>query len=236
MILRQFNSDGIEAFRQFLAKARMAPDTPLPAELLEKPEYLASIEPRIEVEPRSFVTRASASQYLCELLHALPGHEVERNAGLWTWLTLFFFDSVCPREKGVRDVKNDYTYIFEPTNSRHFYRHLLFISWRIPQIAPVHNRLFLSGSVASLDKPTSEVLKRLYLTRIPCIFEVLDRIYWDSRLNRVRPGMASPGRVRAGDLMHRFPSRLRQLEKTYDLFSLKANQLIELLGKEFQHE
>jgi hypothetical protein len=33
--------------------------------------------------------------------------------------------------------------------------------------------------------------------------------------------------------MHRFPIRIRQLEKTYDLVSLTADQLIELLGDEF---
>ena len=34
--------------------------------------------------------------------------------------------------------------------------------------------------------------------------------------------------------MHRFPIRIRQLEKTYDLVSLTADQLIELLGDEFR--
>jgi hypothetical protein len=40
--------------------------------------------------------------------------------------------------------------------------------------------------------------------------------------------------VKPGDLVHRFPIRIRQLEKTYDLVSLTADQLIELLGDEFQ--
>ena len=31
----------------------------------------------------------------------------------------------------------------------------------------------------------------------------------------------------------RFPTRIRQLEKTYDLMSLDADQLLELLGEEF---
>ena len=34
--------------------------------------------------------------------------------------------------------------------------------------------------------------------------------------------------------MHRFTIRIRQLEKTYDLQSLTADQLIELLGNEFK--
>ena len=74
-------------------------------------------------------------------------------------------------------------------NSRHFYRHLLFISWQIIQVAPKHNRLFLGSSVSTLDKVTTEVMKRLYLTRIPCIFEVLDRLYWDESRGRLRPAL-----------------------------------------------
>ena len=40
-------------------------------------------------------------------------------------------------------------------------------------------------------------------------------------------------RERAGDLTHRLPLRVRPLEMTYDLMSLTADQLIELLGAEF---
>ena len=155
------------------------------------------------------------------------------NAGLWTWLTLYFFDEVCPPADGYHVLKNDYYYVFEPKNSRHFYRHLLFIAWRALCISPKHNRLFLNSPISSLDKVTSEVMKRLYLTRIPCIFEVLDRLYWDRERGRARVGITDSQAVKPGDLVHRFPLRMRQLEKTYDLFSLDANQLIELLGAEF---
>ncbi len=44
----------------------------------------------------------------------------------------------------------------------------------------------------------------------------------------------SKERVVPGDLRNRFPIRIRQLKKTYDLLSLNADQLIELLGDEFQ--
>lgn len=130
-------------------------------------------------------------------------------------------------------MKNDYHYIFEPKNSRHFYRHLLFISWRVLMIAPENHRLFLTSPLSTLDKVTTEVMKRLFLTRIPCVFAVLDQLYWDDARGKARAGVVGQ-QVRPGDLMHRFPLRIRQLEKTYDLLSLNANQLIELLGEEFQ--
>jgi hypothetical protein len=233
MLLRQFCESGIDAFRQWLAACREDSKLPLPLHLLEDPAHSDHVSPEIQVEPQDFETRRSAAEYLHRVLAPLPEHEIATNAGLWTWLLLYYFDQVCPPVKGRHDVTNDYSYVFEPKNSRHFYRHLLFIAWRVLNVAPKHNRLFLGGYVSTLDGVTTEVMKRLFLTRIPCIFEVLDRLYWDKERGKARPGIISSEIVRPGDLIHRLPIRIRQLEKTYDLHSLDANQLIELLGDEF---
>jgi hypothetical protein len=40
--------------------------------------------------------------------------------------------------------------------------------------------------------------------------------------------------VRPGDLRHRLPARIRQLEVTHDLTNLTAEQLLNLLGDEFR--
>jgi len=237
MILRQLREEGIQAFRGFLASCREDASTPVPREFLEEDSLTVVVESQIEVQLRAFATKADAAEYFTNALKQLSADDIANNAGLWTWLTLFYFEQVCPLHDGTRRVKNDYHYIFEPRNPRHFYRHLLFIAWRVLNVSPDHNRLMLNGSVATLDKVTTEIMKRLYLTRIPCIFEVLDRLYWDEDRGRVRQGIVSPHGAKPGDLVHRFPLRIRQLEMTYDLQSLNADQLIELLGDEFQpHE
>jgi hypothetical protein len=233
MNLRRFNPAGMQAFRYFLAASRRDPSMPVPQQLLADDTATEVLRPTLEVVGQTFATRGDAAKYLVPLLAALPEQEVANDAGLWTWLTLFFFDQVAPARAGNRRIKNDYTYVFEPKNPRHFYRHLLFIAWRVAIVAPTSNRLFLNSPLASLDKVTSEVMKRLFLTRIPCIFEVLDRLYWDEDRQRPRTGIVSPETVKPGDLIHRFPLRIRQLEMTYDLLSLNADQLLDLLGDEF---
>jgi hypothetical protein len=233
IVLREFTDSGTNAFKQYLTQAREQPELPVPWDLLEDNAHTRPIEPRTIVEGRSFANRGEAAAYLRDLLSDLPEQSAAVNAGLWNWLTLFFFNEICPARAGKRAVKNHYYYLFEPKNARHSYRHLLYISWRIICLAPDKNRLFMSGSVASLDKVTSEVMKRLFLTRIPCIFEVLDRLYWDDTRKRPRPGITDFRNVKPGDLVHRFPIRMRQLERTYDLLTLKADQLVELLGEEF---
>lgn len=236
MLVRQFRQTGIEAFQAFLASCREDPEIEIPDDLLDDDALSTAVSPPVTAEPREFIERADAVEYLGEVLAPLPEHDVANNAGLWSWLALFYFDEVCPIREGRRRVKNDYHYIFEPKNSRHFYRHLLFIAWRIHLISPRPNRLFLHAPVSSLDKVTTEVMKRLYLTRIPCIFEVLDRLYWDDERERARAGIVQANTVRPGDLIHRLPIRIQQLEKTYDLYSLDADQMIELLGEEFQFD
>jgi hypothetical protein len=236
MIVRQFNDEGIRAFRAFLAACRENPALPVPREMLEDDRFTRVVRPEMEVSHRHLPKKADAANYLASVLEPLGEKDVLENSGLWTWLTLFFFDEVCQAEGGQRRVKNDYHYVFEPKNSRHFYRHLLFISWRVLRTAGNHTRLFLGSPLTTLDKMTTEVMKRLFLTRIPCIFEVLDRLYWDDKRGKARRGIVDSRTVKPGDLVHRLPIRIRQLEKTYDLFSLNAGQLLELLGNEFQQE
>jgi len=233
MQIRKLNTEGIRAFRQFLSSARSNPNEEVPYSILTDPQLSDPMPYNIKIDPTAFTHRREAAVYLHKLLAPIPQEVVVRDAGLWTWLSIFFFDSICPLSQGVRLIRNDYSYIFEPLNPRHFYRHLLFCAWNVIRLAPAHNRLFLQGRLSVLDKVTSEVMKRLYLLRIPCIFEVLERIYWDPQNGRARPGITTSV-VRAGDLTRRFPTRIRQLEKTYDLAVLTADQLIELLGTEFE--
>ena len=234
MRLRQFNKAGIEAFGKFLASCREDPKESVPTDLIESDEHTILVPNEIEVEPRNFSSRRAAADYFHNVLSPLSADAVRKDAGMWTWLSLFYFDQICPIFNGNRTVRNDYTYIYMPDESRYYYRHLLFIAWRVKHVAPEHNRLFLDSSLVTLDKMTTEVFKSLYLTRIPCLFELLDRLYWDSANGRPARGIVSPGKVSAGDLIHRFPTRIRQLEKTYDLQTLDANQLLEILGDEFQ--
>ena len=232
-LVRRFNADGIEAFRRELAECRTAPTRDIPSEMLTDPMLTESVLPSVEIELRGFKTKGDAAVYFHQIFGGIPKQQLLEDAGLWTWLSLYYFEIVCPKHSGIRKVRNDYTYVYEAKSIRHFYRHLLFVSWRTLDIAPTHNRLLLSTSISSLDKFSSEVIKRLYMTRIPCFFEVLDRLYWDEKRGRARPGVTDFQKVTAGNLVHRLPNRIRQLEKTYDLHSLTADQLLSLLGEEF---
>jgi hypothetical protein len=233
MLLRRFNKAGIAAFRDALDVLRNDPSADVPMQMLNDRRLTESVSDEIEVDDRGFSSRREAAVYLRDLLDPLDNAAVAQDSGLWTWLTLYYFDAICPSSQGTRIVKNDYRYVYESKTQRHWYRHLLHIAWRLVTIAPTHNRLFLDRPLTSLDQITERTLSRLYLIRIPAIFEALDRIYWDDARNGARPGIVDPKKVSPGSLRHRLPVRIQQLEKTFDMQSLEADQLVSLLGPEF---
>lgn len=232
MKLRRFNEQGIKVFRERLSAMRQNPKADVPNDLLEHSQLTEVVSPEIQIAVEYFQTKGEAAQYMNAILKSLRSEAVATDAGLWTWLSLLFFDSVCPAADGNRNVRNDYHYVFEPRNMRHFYRHLLFISWNIYKLSGHYSRLFLRSRVSVLDHVTTDAMKRLFMTRIPCMFEILDRLYWDETRKRPRKGIVG-SRPTLGNLSHRLPLRISQLEKTYDLMSLTADQLIDLLGDEF---
>lgn len=232
MKLRRFTPEGIQAFREFLSECRRRPETELPIDLLEHRTWTEVVTPDCQVAVNYFETKIEVAQYLHSALAPLAIEAVSKDAGLWSWLSMLYFDSLCSVDGGSYVVRSDYYYVFEPNAARYWYRHLLFVSWRVLQLAPKHNRLFLNSRLSMLDQVTERVMSRLFLTRIPCMFDLLDRLYWDDSQSRPRKGITDM-RERPGNLRHRLPIRIRQLEKTYDLMSLTADQLLELLGEEF---
>ena len=235
MQLRRFNPSGIAAFRQFLAASREDASTAVPVDLLESDEHTSVLAPKIEIEPQDFKIKRDAADYFHERLATIAADQLVNDSGLWTWLSLFYFEQIFPTVARKHKVRNDSTYVFVPKSMRDTYRHILFTCWNVLRVSPTYNQLFLHSRIDQLDKYNSEVFKRLYLTRIPRVFEVLERLYWDQATAQPKKGIVSSTKVVAGNLRHRFPIRIRQLEKTYDLQSLTADQLIELLGSEFRH-
>lgn len=238
MELRRFNQRGMQAFRDCLAAIRNEPGSDLPTELLFDPSLTSVLSPTIDFDvPKGpFADRRIASEYLHSNLQSLEKSALEKDDGLWSWMSAALFRYLCPVSSGIRVVRADYTYILDSSNLRLSTRHLLHLAWRIPIVAPQFNRLLLDTSFHSVDSFTDKIMKNLQMTRIPCIFEVLDRIYWDINSKGRRKGVVHSSKITAGDLTHRFPLRISQLELTYDLSSLTSDQLIELLGEEFQFD
>src|SRR4051812_13651614 len=98
--LSRFNDAGVLRFRAFLAELRANPTLIPPTEMLEDSAISELIPGTIPVaRPAGGLSnKREAAELLRDLLSPLraAGRDVSQDVGLWTWLTLMFFDDVCP--------------------------------------------------------------------------------------------------------------------------------------------
>lgn len=234
--LRRLNQQGMESFRGWLDTNRGFTAESLPTELIGGLALTEVVPGGCDMpDSAQFATKREAAQLLHKLLDPLRLADVHSDAGLWSWLAAFYFDSLTvPAGGGRRKILAHAHYAFDPANSKRRYRHLLHTPFQLLAELPDHNRLYLDADVQVHGDLVEQTMGRLYVLRLPGVRAALDRLYFDKSTGRIKRGTMSSGKPKRGDLRHRLPVRIRQLERTYDLAALNGDQLIALLGQEFE--
>lgn len=234
--IRRFRPSGLERFGGYLNTLAVTRTTAPPYDLLNSPEFSEACAPPISIEPVHLQTKREAATYLRERLSELrPAAGLLHDAPLWSWLSLLFFDSVCPVKNGQRDPKASAHYIFDPFNHQRRYRHLLAAPYQILLEMPDYNRIYLDAPLDTHGEIIEQTVSKLYMMRIRAVREVIDRLYFDEKSGRAKRGLfPKKESARAGDLRNRLPTRIQQLQKTYDLAALDGGRLLMLLGGEFE--
>ena len=234
MKLHRFNRDGVAAFAAYRGRLTLEPTLLPPLELLEDPALTDSLSADVEVPARSFADRLEVGRFLNELLERAKVVLPERDKGLWSWLTLFYFDEVCPANgRGERNPLNDEARLVPRLdNYQRFYRHLLLGPYLIVRahrdqperaIAMLCNPLWQPGEIAE------QLASRKELVTNRGVVEAATRLYYDPTTRSFRRG--------AGTKVRGAPRRLadlfNQLDLTYYLYGMTAEELLALLPKEF---
>jgi hypothetical protein len=227
--IRQLTRAGIERLRDYLNRLREGGTTVPPRSLLADSETSGSFSPPCSVERQDFPTRLEAARYLAEVFDGIEG--LEEDVGLWSWLSLFYFDQVCPPElDGSRSPGRDYRHILE-SGYRYGHRHLLsgpFLVYRLHKEAA---KLLLSTKVHQENLFHHQLASRQAFISNPAIIKAANCLYLDERTGRPKRGAHDPKRG-PGTLL-RFIDVVRQLDLNYDLYSMSAEALIDLLPSEF---
>ncbi len=233
MKLRRFNQSGIERFGEYRKQLLLEPTVTPPFEMLEDPS-LTEVVADVDVTPQRFAKRYHAGVYLNDLIASAGLDLPEKDAGLWTWLTLFFFDEVCPADpaSGEREPRAEERLVPKIGNHQKFYRHLLLGPYLIvrahrddPQraIALLHNPVWQPGEVPA------QLAARKKLVTNAAVVGAATKLYYDAVNDELKQG--------AGSAVKGAPRRLAivldQFELTYYLYGLSADELIALLPKEF---
>jgi hypothetical protein len=233
-ILRRFNDAGIAEFVRRIETLRAGGAAEIGDAFVNEEKLTEPIVPEVQLERPAFETKRDAGAYLSERTRAARTTYGDDDRGLWTWLSAWHWDAVCPvREDGQRKVLNPVHYVLGYGYAQNSKQHLLRAAIFIFEAWPT-NKLLLDSPTWSLTRIVQDVTTRLFLARLRGMGELVDMLYRDPVTGKQKPGAVDAHVVRAGNLSNRLPARIRQLEVTHDLTNLTAEQLLNLLGDEFR--
>lgn len=233
MKLRRFNRDGVAAFSGYRARLTFEPTLEPPLELLEDPALTELLPGNVEVQTRKFANRLEAGRFFNELMDEANVQLPERDQGLWTWLTLFYFDEVCPADgNGRRNPKDEARLIPLLDNHQRFYRHLLVGPFLIVRahrkqperaIAMLCNPLWKPGEIAE------QLASRKELVTNHAVADVATYLYYDPANGSFKRGAGSDVKGAA----RRLAALFNQLDLTFYLYGMSRDEMLALLPKEF---
>jgi hypothetical protein len=229
----RLNESGIAIFAGWLETLKQGGSVQAPASLLTNPETTEALAVAVEVEQRTFANRFEAAEYLFTRFTAAGLTDVDNDRGLWAWLSLFYFDAVCPAGKGgSRKPGAQPRHIPEPGNFQRYYRHLLGGPYRIYRAHRDDPKRAMALLCQSLDTPgdvVEQLASRQEVVTNPGVLALATKLYVDKATQRIKPraGGKSSGSAR------RLIDVLDQFDLTWDLYASTGDELAAVMPKEF---
>lgn len=228
--LRKLNTRGVDAFAKHLASIRAGSEFQSNPALLYVDEYSTPVVPRIEMTPKRFASKLEAAKYLHGILRPLESPSLAGDAGLWSWLALYYFDQLSPvGSDGKRRPREDYHYIPSELRRGHE-RHLLAGPYLLYRTHGENARVLLHPRVHQHGAFVYDLGYRRDLLANRGLVAAIDQLYWNAKTKRPKTGATTTSRP--GNL-RRLIAVLEQLELNYDLFGMTAVEILALLPKEF---
>ena len=222
--IRRLNDRGREAFREWLeGGATGAP----PLALLDDPA--TSVPLRLSIpRPRAFFD--SRYDLGVELVDLLDDLDVAVDAGLWDWLTRCLIDQVCPPDQaGRRKPGQIDRYLLQLENHKTRYRHLVRSAWSVVRAHQSAARFMLAAPLHVHGEAAEQL--GAYQDVITCkpLIAAIGSLAWDADRARLKRGFggSGPGSARRVHVVS------KQFRLTYDLDSMRPEQILALLPREF---
>jgi hypothetical protein len=226
--LRTLNARGIEEFRGFLQQIRDGAEFRANPAILYIDDYSTRASRALEIEPRTFASKFAAAEYLTGVMADLPA--AADDVGLWSWLALFYFDQLSPVDAaGKRRPREDYHYIPSESGWQRE-RHLLAGPYKLFALHRENARLLLHPPVHQHGAFVYDLGFRRDLISNRGLIEAIDLLYWDAKRNRPKRGATTTSRP--GNL-RRLITVVQQLDFNYDLYGMRADEILALLPSEF---
>jgi hypothetical protein len=234
MTIRTFNEEGVRRFRDWLDIAKGGGSSPKPDYLLTDPALSEPLVGAVDVSVGTFANRYQLALHVDAALINIPIQQLPMTHGVWSWLSLFFMDVLCPpRADGTRSVKELVKYI-PTTDYQKYYRHLIgFGVHAIRKLGPDAEPLLVSTKPGILHTDYCEhVFGYQDLCQTRTFISVANALYFDQTERKIKRG-ATPNKKKAGTL-RRLVDVFYQLDLTYDVQGMGKYAFQNLLPPEFQ--
>jgi hypothetical protein len=229
--VRTLNEKGIQAFRRYLADLREAPTGRPPWEILTDPGLAGKSLGDLEVERRAFKDKPGMAKYFGEKFSMSPASQIESNVGLWSWLSLYYFDQVCPvNPSGRRTPGQECRHILD-LDFRRYYRHLLDGPYNVYRLHGERAPLLLYGPLDKISNYYEQLSCRQGFVTNKGVIEAANLLYINPRTGRPKYGPGGTG-GKPGTLL-RFIDVVQQLDLTHDLYNMTGEEVLSLLPPEF---
>ena len=231
--LRIMLFEGEGEFRNYINRIRDNPFTPRPD--LDNPPYSQEFSPRVMIdESHTFRSKMEMAEYLDRTFtqSGVRREDVIGKDGLWTWLAYLWFDTLTDfnPETGSRRLREEAKYICS-RDYRDYYRHFVAGPYSIYSLhGPNLSKIFLHNPVYELNDFNEQFASRQFLISHKNLTEAFKLLYWDEQNDKPKRGAQS--KRRPGHHI-RFVKVIQQFELTYDIYSLSAQEIIDLLPEEF---
>lgn len=228
--VRLLNDAGTQRFRSWLQGGGAGEP---PFQVLLDPTTSGVLSGAGEVEQHDFMSRYELAEHVLNALQGCDFNRISYAAGLWAWLSLFYVDLLCPKDRqGQRIVLELPRYLLTP-EYRNYYRHLIREAVILIRRNGEYARALLTTPTGRfrISSVFEEVASRQDLISNTGVVELVWRLYFHPKRQTIRTGVASHGRPGG---IQRFALVLQQLSLNYDLPALAARQIADLLPPEFE--
>ena len=239
-----FNSIGIQAFSDLIDE-QLSHNTSATVDmefitsivnLCYNKEYIKPLDHDCEIdENKIFQFRFDLGEYLHNQLSADSKEIVQKNIGLWTWISALYFKQLLePKKNNEYILRSEYRYKID-IDPRRFYRHLIFTSFYIYRTRSKDvSRFFLS----ILPHISGDLIEQLYsraefFMQIPSLVEVALELYLDPKTHKHKTGLTVTGKP--GGVKRLAGPVSQQLSMTYDISSMTKNEILDILPNEFDN-
>jgi hypothetical protein len=223
---------GSELFGEYIVKVRQDSQAELPKDFLASNLYFEAIDEETDVVFRKFKTRFEVAKYLDSLVRSAGLRNIEQDVRFWEALTAFYFDLLCPADKNKkRKVLRTERYIPLADYNR-YYKHLLlgpFLVYRAHIDKPERTFGLLSKPLDTAGELYENIAGRQERVTNPAVVEAATRLYFSPQDNNLKSGAGGKG---AGS-PRRLAIVLDQFDLTWDLYSATADEIMNILPKEF---